>query len=915
MSISTTNINACAMARRSSARLANRYSTTPKRVSLSHDAPIKTPRTAPVKLGSLDESDEMPGAFPQSASPPEHPTPSVTAKVPVRFDDSTPKQNAAVKPSSDEMHPAQHQKSTAKPMDEARWLGFANMAPHTEPPKPSSRIATLHGTPTRAPKAQPDVSVPPFKFTFQREHSLELSPEAKKLMLEKREEAMRIREKMVAAGEGREDVEAAIARKIALPKGKNGRFSQAHLQHFEKMDSIASHPSAFRAEPTWKKQTTENESKSAQTSTKNLKRSPSKAQLDEPGCLPAPVSSTKPSSFKAGSTLPRLPRPNSIKDLRSHVEAQSSSPAKRVKRFAGDDATITRPSSDEDEPRQIGTPSPVKGQPSYPNLSTLTSPTQSSLARTASVKKSSKIPGPNLVRSPSKATLAGSSPQQSTPLLARSPSKSSMFAGGAKAIGGPEDPHVKMSPLLARSPSKGSLFQKRNADEQKTDRQPKEAPYLARSPMKMSIAGDADTAGNAATAEHSSGKAPLLLRSPMKMSVTKEAGEAGEVGKAEQKPSQPSLLSRSPMKLSTSKPTMPDTEQQKPADSLHTFESHLQSATGSKGACQQGFHDNFQAPKETPSKLPTKGLMGRFSKLRATPLKSILRSPQRLYSDDPAKVASGTHLATPPKKSAVEMNKKIIAAAKTVPAQKRVDFTTSTNARYERAHSEVNTTPSKTVVPAPANNTVQPDPLKPTFAGYPSLSEQDSGPALTPQKRRQTIAPGDFTFRAGPDSIIFGTSPNAPAPTSASKRPATIRHVSAEPQLQGSTMKKRKFEFENAKAAQTETPLFAPLTTAKKRKFEFENDKAVEAETASGASDKENAEDEVDERPSKRVKQSAPSPEKKTSLKRPTLGVRPKDAVKNANGVKSSVPSKNKKSSTTISQSRLAALAQPKKRG
>ena len=34
-----------------------------------------------------------------------------------------------------------------------------------------------------------------------REHSLELSPEAKKLMSEKREEAARIREQMVASGE------------------------------------------------------------------------------------------------------------------------------------------------------------------------------------------------------------------------------------------------------------------------------------------------------------------------------------------------------------------------------------------------------------------------------------------------------------------------------------------------------------------------------------------------------------------------------------------------------------------------------------------------------------------------------------------------------------------------------------------
>ena len=38
-------------------------------------------------------------------------------------------------------------------------------------------------------------------------------------------------------------------RKKAVPKGKMTRFSDVHVQQFKKMDSIANHASAFRADP------------------------------------------------------------------------------------------------------------------------------------------------------------------------------------------------------------------------------------------------------------------------------------------------------------------------------------------------------------------------------------------------------------------------------------------------------------------------------------------------------------------------------------------------------------------------------------------------------------------------------------------------------------------------------------------
>ena len=920
------------MARRST-RLSSRKSSTPKRVSLSHDVP-KTPKTAPVKLDALSENDEMPGAFPQSASPPERRTPSAApkqgVKVPVHFDESTPKQASSLKPTSDEMHPAHHHHSTAKPLDEARWLGFANMAPHTEPPKQSSRIATLQGTPTRVSNTQANVASPQYQFTFQREHSLELSPEAKKLMFEKRGEAARIREQMMAAGEGYEAVEAAVARKIATPKGKSGRFSQAHLDQFQKMDSIAGHASAFRANPTWKKPSPaeqETHKKVLTPAAKSLKRSPSKARLDEADQVTAPTltrSPSKPTLSMAGSSLPRA---TSFKDLHASGEAQSSSPAKRVKRFQGDDATITRPSSSGSDARQPGTPSPVKHQPVYPDLTSHASPTQSSLARATSVgsTKLSKIPGP-LAHSPSKSKLVEThhgNAGPSTPLLARSPSKVAMTTQAFNAGPQAETPSKTASPLLGRTPVKGSLFKKQVGFTEKETGHPEEQ-LLSRSPMKMSVNENAAKPKSKDPESNQPEKDPLLARSPMKMSVSKSADAIGEKAQEQdEKTKNPPLFSRSPMKMSVAK--LPDAEERS-----QTASSTAQSVPTAQ-TTQQASVSVGAASTATPTKSSNKRLMDRFTFLRSSPMKSILRSPQRLYSDDPAKVAAGTHLATPPKKTATEMNKKLAAVAKTAPTRKHVDFTSSTKARYERAQSEATSTPSKETTPTSEAATDKTQALpKPIFAQYPSLPTEDHGLAITPQKRRQTVTPGDFTFRAGPDGIVFGTSPNAPASMAGTKRPSTIRHVSAEPTLQNTTntTKKRKFEFENDKVTHEDKSVPAPATTSKKRKFEFENEQVAENEAVGTMSDKENEqkkdEEASDERPAKRVKPSAPSPEKKT--RRPTLGVRPKGEMKGASAKSAGAAGTATKSSTgagaakdkkpaTISQARLAALAQPKRRG
>ena len=794
------------MARRSSARLRNRNSSTPKRVSLSHDAHPATPRTAPVRLTALKESDEMPGAFPSSASPPMRLTSNAgqqhSMRVPVNFNGATPTQNTPTKPAEEEMHPKQHQQSTAKPLEEARWLGFSNMYPQTEPPKQSSRLANLQATPT---KASSGVQSPKINFAFNREQSLELSPAAKKIMEETREEAARIREQMIASGEGAQDNQDMASRKIATPKSRKGRFSDAHKAQFSKMDSIASHRSVRRVEAPLNISVSTPGQKGSQRNvfetspTKSLKRKQSKVDLDEPDRYQAHPTATSTSKPAAMAVATHLPRPTFTDKVTSAAKPDPGSPAKRAKHSGPSETSKIR--------LQPSTPQPAKTtprQPHYPDLSSLASPTQASLARTTSVKAvTSKIPGPTLVRSPSKPTFQQQnvdSLKASTPLLARSPSKASLFEHAAREI-----PKTAASQLLLRSPTKSSIW-KKSPDEGADNKESKanETPLLARSPLKVSVVKRVEPSVDDRM-QATSSTTPLLQRSPAKMSIVAPANEDGTSG--------------------------------------------------------------------TPNKGTDKGLMGRFQLLRSSPMKSILRSPQRLYSDDPAKVAAGTHLATPPK----FVPEKGMAAAAS--AQKRVDFSSSTKARYERAQSELSSTPSKGPTPSPVHRIEDSKPAQPVLATYPTLPSSDNGVIVTPQERRQTAVPGDFTFKAEQHSIFFRQSPNAPASAASIKRTSTIRHVSAEPEL------------------------LAQVTGSKKRKFEYEN-------AIVGSEDESDKENEESDRPSKRMKRSvsespaAKPSAKPTITKRPTLGVKPKKGDKDAKDKKPSV----------ISRARLAALSQPKRR-
>ncbi|KAI7158045.1 hypothetical protein KC349_g5194 [Hortaea werneckii] len=699
------------MARRSSARLAGRAST-PKRVSLSHDQPqatARTPRTVPAKLSSLDENDEMPGAFPQS---PDSAPLAKRQRSTAPTDAHTPTENRSIRPSDQEMHPQKLHQTTAKPLDEARHLGFTQM-PQTEPAGKKSRISTSQATPSRsarpgkvAPNPAEDAKSPTYQFTFRREHSLELSPDAKRLMLEKREEAQRIREQMVRSGESSDPNavnadEMVAGRKLAKPKG---RFSEVHGKAFDKMASIAGHKSAFRSKGNGNDagMKTPQQSKEktgvsvVEAAQKSLKRSPSKAQLDEP--VEKKSLNKSPSKSNMSTGLPRAKQTHTL-PAAPETGPASPSPVKRQRRAEDDNVSSARPSSRDtpSTPQQQSVKKSVPSAISYPNLSALTTPTQSSLARAASTKKTeTKIPGPQLARSPSKPNLTGKSadvqPQHhatiqheeagpsTPPLLQRSPSKSShLFAG--------------------HTPAHFGQSQSRQQNEQQTGKG--ESPLLSRTPRHGSPGKK--PVENADASQQGEGQATSqpawLARSPHKMSVSRQQPAADPTEAAEQQEKNPStgsgtgthipFLSRSPTKLPAQpQPTVPDSAQPPSTPG----KSNNQQKDGGKG-----------------------GLLSRFSLLRKphSPMKSILRrSPARLYSDDPDKIAAGTHLASPPSvvtgagrpssrglgdggmrdvrgegvdggelagRGAEERGKS--GARKE--ERKRVDFTASTKARYE----------------------------------------------------------------------------------------------------------------------------------------------------------------------------------------------------------------------------------------
>lgn len=281
----------------------------------------------------------------------------------------TPNTAARLYPSLDEMHPSKVQQSTTKQPDPGLPLGFVDIAsPRTATGRSKKTIGVTEDTPTKV-RTSHHKDTSEFEFKFARRTPL--GPEAQKMMEDLREEALKIKEKMTVEQieeDGSVGGQQGVisGRKIAQPKGKAGRFSDVHRAEFKKMDSIAAHPSAFRAQTGTSSQELPN--------TPGIKRTKSQARLDEV-------------EQEATATRNDLPGP--------------SNTGKRVKISAQDDTSSMRPTS-RDGKASVGATSPAKptviGHHPTPGLPAAAStPTKASLARSASVKNIRATPATSAI--------------------------------------------------------------------------------------------------------------------------------------------------------------------------------------------------------------------------------------------------------------------------------------------------------------------------------------------------------------------------------------------------------------------------------------------------------------------------------------------------------------------------------------
>jgi hypothetical protein len=251
-------------------------------------------------------------------------------------------------------------------------------------------------------------------------------------------------------------------RKKAEAKGKMTRFSDLHMKQFKSMDSIANHPSAFRADPSRfkpvvgpslkkspskpepnKLKRTQSKVDMTESSAKTaggLKRTQSKMDITEGSKIPpTPLKRTQSKMDLTGSSLPRsqssvrmVPPTRDGRPTSREGDADRNPTAKRVKRTEADDAATTRPMSRESQPEapRPGHATPARkitSQTALPRLAArLMTPTKSSIARSQSVKSlktSSMIP--SFAKSPSTHNLT-KSPSMNN--LVKSPSAGNPFS-------------------------------------------------------------------------------------------------------------------------------------------------------------------------------------------------------------------------------------------------------------------------------------------------------------------------------------------------------------------------------------------------------------------------------------------------------------------------------------------------------
>jgi len=368
------------------------------------------------RLGSLAERDETPTNGTQS---------NLNAIVSSPVAPRTPATAGKPTPSMDEMHPSKAHHSTTLEPDSGLRLGFTDIN--------ARRGDQPSGVTQQTPSKEP-ITSPSFDFQFARPGP-QLGPEAQLMMDNLREEALRIKAKLAAEREEekRKTGEDGIGgRKIAQPKGKAGRFSDIHMAEFKKMDSIAGHPSSFRAQPG-----------RFTPVTNTLKRTQSKARLDE---------REEMQIEENNASAKRL---------------ENTAPAKRARQNITDDTSSTRPVSRDGSQAAKPMPTTPRSQSNLP--SSITTPTQASLSRAASVKNiGSQIPmlsrspsKPNLVKTPrglpksATATNISSLPRSESKGFLRSPGKFDRVKSILRYPSSSKKPTA--IPSLTRSPSKPNL--------------------------------------------------------------------------------------------------------------------------------------------------------------------------------------------------------------------------------------------------------------------------------------------------------------------------------------------------------------------------------------------------------------------------------------------------------------------------
>ncbi|KAL4984227.1 hypothetical protein BDW68DRAFT_167398 [Aspergillus falconensis] len=300
------------MAVRRSARLRSRLSPAQDNPAESNqnNANNNDPQNSLDTVIEREEPAESPGKA-QS-------TPAKVAHIPKTKSEKSPAKTpttSLTRPTHYEMHPSKVHQSTTKYPDSGLILGF-------NPLKKDAQGNVVKEDPTQSTPSKTNASpastfygTPAFEFKFSCQDS-ELSDEAKKLMESVREDVARIKANMVnekanAAAEASQTTE----RKIAKPKGKAGRFSDVHMAEFKKMDSIAGHASAFRATPG-----------RFQPVQKTLKRTNSKARLDEP------ESQKSPARTMSKASDPSTPSAKRVKQDKAAATPQSRLPKSAISR-------------------------------------------------------------------------------------------------------------------------------------------------------------------------------------------------------------------------------------------------------------------------------------------------------------------------------------------------------------------------------------------------------------------------------------------------------------------------------------------------------------------------------------------------------------------------------------------------------